>query len=272
MAVTNSITEKKYKKLILQVSLNGFFYCIKDTLNHNIDFANIIDFSNYPKSNKVEDHFWRAFLDNRALLKTYDEIVVLHDNNWNSFVPKALFNEEFLSSYLQFNTKVFETDFLSFDSLLNYEMNNVFLPYLHINNYLLDQFESFNFYHVSTILVEKLLLISKNIEEKQVFVHFGISKFEIIVAQNQKLLFFNSFEFQTKEDFIYYLLFTVEQLNLNPENFKLQLLGEIDLESVFFKIAFQYVRNVSLLDISDLQQYNAFSTAQNLKHFILFQT
>ena len=272
MSFKKTITEKKYKKLILQITLKGFSYCIADTLNHKIDFVNTIHFANYPKSNKVEDHFWKAFLENRDLIKTYDEVVVLHDNNWNSFVPNAIFNEEFLSSYLQFNTKVFETDFFTFDTLSNYEINNVFVPFSNINNYLLDQFESFNYHHVNSILVEKLLSISKNIEEKQVFVHFGNSKFEIVIIQNQKLLFFNSFEFQTKEDFIYYLLFTAEQLNLNPENFKLQLLGEIDEESPYFEIAFKYIRNVSLLDIYELQQHNEFSTAQNLKHFILFQS
>lgn len=272
MSFNNSIAEKKYKKLVLQVNLNGFSYCIKDTLNQKIDFVNTIDFVNYPKSIKIEDHFWKAFLDNRDLIKTYDEVIVLHDNNWNSFVPKALFNEELLSSYLQFNTKVFETDFFTFDTLSNYEINNVFVPFSNINNYLLDQFESFNYHQVNSILVEKLLAISKNIDEKLVFVHFGNSKFEIIIVQNQKLLFFNSFEFQTKEDFIYYLLFTAEQLNLNPENFKLQLLGEISKESAFFEIAFKYIRNISLLDVSELQQHNEFSNNQNLKHFILFQS
>lgn len=272
MSFNTTITEKKYKKLILQVTLNGFSYCIADTLNNKIDFVNTIVFANYPKSNKVEDHFWKAFLDNRDLVKTYDEVVVLHDNNWNSFVPQALFNEELLSSYLQFNTKVFETDFFTFDMLFNQEINNVYVPFSNINNYLLDQFESFNYHHVNTILVGKLLEISKNKEEKQVFVHFGTSKFEIVVVQNQKLLFFNAFDFQTKEDFIYYLLFTAEQLNLNPEHFKLQLLGEIDQESALYEIAYKYIRNVSLLDVSELQQNLGFSTAQILKHFILFQS
>jgi hypothetical protein len=86
------------------------------------------------------------------------------------------------------------------------------------------------------------------------------------------LLFFNSFDYQTKEDFIYYLLFTTEQLNLNPEYIKLQLLGDISEESEWFEMAYTYIRNVSLLDVSELQLHNNFSKAQNLKHFILFQS
>ncbi|MES2544178.1 MAG: DUF3822 family protein [Bacteroidota bacterium] len=267
-----SITEKNYKKLALQVRLNGFSFCVFDTLQHTIWTAKEIDFSTFAKENTIENHFAQAFSDYPELSKTYDEIVVLHDNNLNTFVPKPLFDEDFLGSYLQYNTKVFETDFFAFDEISNYEINNVYIPYVNINNFLIDTFGTFNYKHSNSILVSKLLDLSKNVDDKQVFVHFSAAKFELIVAQNQKLLFFNSFEYKTETDFIYYLLFTAEQLNLNPENFKLQLLGSISEESELFKIAYKYIRNVSLLDVSILQKSNDFTTAQNLKHFILFQS
>jgi len=272
MAVNTNITEKKYKKLVLQVSLNGFYFSVVDTLYHSVLLFKEVDFKDFPTSAKVEDHYWKAFLDHPELTKMYDEVVVLHDNSLNTFVPAALFDEQFLGSYLQYNTKVFETDFFTFDAISNLEMNNVYVPYANINNYLLDQFESFDYKHVNSILVGKLLEKSKNVEEKQVFVHFGKEKFEIVVVQNQKLILFNSFEYVTEADFIYYLLFTAEQLNLNPEHFKLQLLGNIAEESSLFKMAYKYVRHVELMDVSDVQKNNSFSTADNLKHFILFQS
>ena len=272
MSGSVNITEKKYKRLLLQVSLNGFSYCIVDTLQKVILDVKEIDFTSFSNTLKVEENYFKAFIDNPELRDFYDEIVVLHDNNLDTFVPKALFDDQFLGTYLQYNTKVFETDFFAFDQIANYEMNHVYIPYVNINNFLLDQFTTFNYKHVSSILVSKLLDISKNIDEKQVFVHFSSNRFEIIVVQNQKLLLFNSCDFTSKEDFIYYLLFTTEQLNLNPEHFKLYLLGTFSEESELFSIAYKYVRNISLLDVSELQKHNDFSTAQNLKHFILFQS
>jgi hypothetical protein len=82
-------------------------------------------------------------------------------------------------------------------------------------------------------------------------VHFSQGHFEIIVIQNQQLLLFNSFEYLTPEDFIYYVLFTAEQLNINPENFPLELIGSIDIESEYYKIAYKFIRNVSLIDVED---------------------
>jgi hypothetical protein len=114
--------------------------------------------------------------------------------------------------------------------------------------------------------------LSKNNDEKQVYVHFSKNKFEIVVVQNQKLLLYNSFDFVIPEDFIYYLLFTTEQLNLNPEHFKVQLLGLISDDSELFEIANKYIRNVSLLDVSNNANKNGLSKVDNLKHFILLQS
>jgi hypothetical protein len=265
------ITEKKYKKLVIQVRLNGFSYCCFDTLNHSVLFLKEIDFAKFPRASKVEDHYWKAFVDNHELTKNYDEVLVIHDNNLNTFVPKPLFDEAYVGSYLQYNTKVFETDFFEFDDIANHEMNNVYIPYVNINNFLIDQFGPFTYKNSNSILVARLLELSKNIDSKRVFVHFSKTKFEIVVVQNQKLILFNSFEYTTKEDFLYYLLFTAEQLNLNPETFKLQLLGDISEDSEYFKMAYTYVRNVALADIADMKKTNHLSKAENLKHFILLQ-
>ena len=271
-----NITDKIYKKLALQVSLNGFSFCISDMLSHTILSFKDIVFSNVKTDSnlnqKTEDHLAMAFKENPELTESYDQIVIIHENNLSTFVPTALFDEQFLGSYLQFNTKVFESDFFTYDEVSTYQMNNVYIPYMNINNFFIDAFGQFSAKHANTILVSKLLDLSKNVDEKKMFVHMSFNHFEIIVVQNQKLLLFNTFDYKTPEDLIYYLLFAAEQLNLNPEFFKFEFLGSISEKDDFFKIVYKYIRNVSLFDVSDLQKNNSFSTADNLKHFILFQS
>jgi hypothetical protein len=272
MSSNLNITEKKYRKLAIHVALNSFSYAVVDTLTNTVSSFNEVDFSAFPSEKTIEEKLDIIFDEHAKLNKKYDEVLVIHDNNYNTFVPKALFDEKFLGSYLQYNSKVFENDFFTHDVLSNYEIHNVYIPYMNINNALLDRFKSFDYKNSNSILVTKLLDLSKNIEEKQVFVHVGKNKFELVVVQNQALLFFNSFDYKTSEDFLYYLLFTAEQLDLNPEVFKLYLLGRIDQENALYKIAYQYVRNVFLLDVSNFKKNNKFSKSTNLKHFILFQS
>lgn len=266
---TNDITQKKYKKLSIQVSLSGLSFCVFDLITHKIIAHNQMQFS----SNQVlEEQLWKAFVTFPVLTNTYDEIVVVHDNALNAFVPTTLFDETFLGSYLQFNVKVFESDLFAYDKLDTYEMNNVYVPYVNINNFLLDQYQSFEYWNCNTILVKKVLELTSKQNEKEVFVHVQDKHFEIVVVKNQELLLFNSFEFQTAEDFIYYLLFTFEQLQLNPEVVPLHLLGNCNKEDAFYKIAYQYIRNCEILDVS--QQASIFDQSESdiRKHFILFHS
>ena len=151
-------------------------------------------------------------------------------------------------------------------------MNTVYIPYANLNNFFVDHFGTFTYKHVNSVLVSKLLDLSKNVDDKKMFVHLAATHFEIIIVQNQHLLLFNTFEYKTPEDLIYYLLFTAEQLNMNPETFKLEFLGTIAEDDAFFKIAYKYIRNVSIFDVTDFQISNTFSTGENLKHFILLQS
>lgn len=265
MGLNVNITDKNYKRLILKVGLKGMSYAIFDSLTSKIIHVEAIAFKNHVST---EEELKLAFETNLALTENYDEVTVIHDNNLSTFVPIALFEEELLGSYLQYNTKVFETDLFAFDELPQHQMNTVYVPYVNINNFLLDQFATFDYKHSSTILVSKFLELSKNNEQKQMFVYFSEGRFEIVVVQNQKLLLYNSFDYLTSTDFIYYLLFTAEQLQLNPEIFPLHLLGEITDQDENFKIAYKYVRNTVLHT-----QFNTdFSLETVRTHFILFNS
>lgn len=101
---------------------------------------------------------------------------------------------------------------------------------------------------------------------------FSKGPFEIVVTKNQQLLLFNTFLYQTLEDFIYYLLFTFEQLQLNPEVVPLQFVGAISEENEFFKIAYRYIRNCSILDVGQLAATLKVEEKDILRHFILFHS
>jgi hypothetical protein len=265
---SSTILEKKYKNLVLQISLTDVSFCIKDTLRNRIENYQNIPIPNVTNPNQIEEALLKIFNQNEQLNTTFDEVTVFHNNNLLTFVPAVLFDPQYLSSYLQYNTKVFESDFFTYDHISNYEMNTVYIPYVNINNMLIDRFGSFNYKHAFTILVEKVLDFSKNIEESQLFVHCQSDNFQIIAIKNQQLLLFNTFDYKTPEDFIYYLLFTAEQLHLNPETLQLKLFGTVYIDSDLYKIAYKYIRNVSLFfDNNNLE--NGISQRDYLQNFIL---
>ena len=100
------------------------------------------------------------------------------------------------------------------------------------------------------------------------YINVEPSHYEIITVENNHLKFYNSFEYNSKEDFIYYILFTAEQLQLNPEDFPVILMGAIDETDEIYQIVFKYVRNVSLLP-KDAMLY---SNGPNSNHFTLLNS
>ncbi len=189
-------------------------------------------------------------MSNPVLSSVYKSINVIHSSNLSTFVPKPFFNEKKLSAYLNYNVKVLENDYIAYDVIENTEMVNVYIPSIHLNNFLFDQYGSFDYKHSSTILVENLLKKYTNSDSIHYIVHVENNSFQIIVLKRKKLEFYNSFNFSTKEDFIYYILFTAEQLHLNPEEFLLTFMGDIEKESELYSIVYKYIRNITFYEPS----------------------
>ena len=67
----------------------------------------------------------------------------------------------------------------------------------------------------------------------------------MVIDKNQ-LKIYNSFNYQTKEDFVYYILFACEQLSLNPELIETEVFGELDKHSEYYSMLYTYIRNITI--------------------------
>ena len=253
---TTKHIESLHKSLSIQFSLGGFSFCVKDSTENLVE-----DFVDFPFDKKISnpedlaEKLELLFKENKLLQQDFSLIEAIHNNNLSTLVPNEYFDETELKSYLDFNIKTLNSDFITFDNLEQTDAKNIYIPYVNLNNFLFQHFGSFEYKHHSTILIDKLLSQSKN-KELSFYVCVAKHQLDITIITNGKLVFYNSFEFNTKEDFIYYILFTSEQLKLNPDTFTLTFIGEIEKESELYKIAYQYIRNI---EFSDLKNANSSS-------------
>ena len=247
----NSNTSLKNTKdidLSIQFSLDGFSFCISDSiLKKDIYFSEYTFDYTQKTPEALLDNIEEIFKNDINLQHEFLSILVIHYNNLSTFVPNKYFKEDNIKDYLNLNIKTLATDLIVFDEIEILEAKNVYVPYVNINNYLFQNFGEFEYKHHLTVLVEKLLKLEVN-RDKTMFVNVNHSNFDIIVLEDKKLILSNSFSFESKEDFIYYILFTAEQLNLDTEKFKLYFLGDIEMESEIYKITYQYIRNVFFIN------------------------
>ncbi|GAA3508203.1 DUF3822 family protein [Aquimarina addita] len=241
---TNNSTENAKYTLSIQVSLNGFSFCI---VNSNIEIIKLEreNFGIQLSPEQVLEKIKLAFDQNQNLKQNFSTIEVIYQNDLYSLVPKALFDPEALGEYLKYTTKVLSTDFIVYDELNPYELMNVYIPYTNINNFFFETFGAFTYKHTTSILLEHILYKEKNNDIPVVYAHMSLKYFDLIVIDKGKLILSNSYPHETKEDFLYYLLFVTEQLRLNPEEFKLFFLGDITKDSDYYAIAHTYIRTVA---------------------------
>lgn len=270
MLVNNAnIIEKSYRDLNILVGKRGMSFVVSDALNHKIVSLESKSFDSSESSSNLESRFFKTFDELPILSEHYDNVCVIDDSSICTFVPVEMFDQQFLGSYLQYSSKVFEQDDFRFDILKSGEMNNVYVAEPGLKLFFDTKFPNHELCNANSILVSSLLALSKNIESKKMYVHFQRDRFEMIIVQNQKLLLFNSFEYRTPEDIIYYVLFASEQLGMNPENFVLEFLGDIDEQNPYFEIVFKYVRDVSLMPTESLS--DIISAEKVRANFILLQ-
>ena len=257
---TNSHIENLYKSLSIQFSLDGFSFCIKDSANNSLDeFVEIPFDTKLSNPESLAEKLEVLFKNNELLQKDFSKVEAVHNNALSTLVPNEYFEETKLKTYLDFNIKTLKSDFIAFDDLQQTDAKNVYIPYVNLNNFLFQHFGSFEYKHHSSVLIDKLLSYSKQ-REFGFYVCVYEQQLDIVVIKKDKLLFYNSFEFNTKEDFIYYILFTSEQLKLNPDEFLLTFFGDITKESEIYNIAFQYIRNI---------EFSEFKNSNNSAKFLL---
>lgn len=231
--------------LSIQISLNGLSFCILNRDTKTITYLKHFESDKKLSPFDALDFLKHLFNTEEELKNRFNKVHVVYVNELATFVPKPLFNEDFLADYLKFNSKILKSDFIAYDNLDVNDSVTVYVPYVNINNYIYDTFGSFTYNHYSTILVDKILQTEKHAEDIKLYINVNKEHFEIVVTNKGNLILYNTFDYSTKEDFIYYVLFTIEQLKLNPEKINLLLLGDIDTESGLYTILYKYIRHIS---------------------------
>ncbi len=257
---------ENFNKLSIQVSLNGLSFCVLDTIGNTILKSDRLVFEKNLAPFELQKNLEQLFKTHNLGSSQFSEVVVVHSNSLFSFVPKSLFDVNELANYLKFNTKILANDHIAYDELDNYDIVTVYVPFVNINNYVFDLFGEFEYKHNGTVLVQALLNNSGANKEPICYVHIEGQQMDITIIAQKKLLFYNSFTITSKEDFIYYLLFTLEQLKLDTESTKLQLFGSIEEGDDIYNLCYKYIKDISLF-IPSVGSYPMATTDQKSLDF-----
>jgi hypothetical protein len=200
---------------------------------------------------QLPDVIEQAGLKSKIISHKYKKVSCLISDTPSTLVPDALFEEESKKSFLKFNTSLQGNELVLSNDILSLGAKSVFSVPFGIKAKLDSMFHSVSYHHVSSALLNALLSQTRSNNKKQLFVHIQPSSFQVILTEGKKLLFYNSFNQHSAEDFIYYLLFVCEQLSLNPETIDTTVLGEIEKTSAIYSVLQKYVRHIKFGERND---------------------
>ena len=244
--IAQSEANNTYRKLSIQVGLNGLSFCVLDTITNKILAFERQSFKTTSTPYLLLKELKSKLSQQGDIGKSFSEVVVIHKNNMFSLVPRTLFNKEELPNYLKFNAKIMANDLIAYDEIPNQDIINVYVPYTNINNYIFELFGEFEFKHSGTVLIQTLMNQNRSTSEPVCYVQVSEKEMEMMVISEKELFFYNQFEYKTKEDFLYYLLFGLEQLQLDLEKIQLKLFGAIEEGDPIYDLCYTYITNVSV--------------------------
>jgi hypothetical protein len=236
--------------LFIQISNNLFRICVTDTMLNRCMLL---------EDYKLESiSFPEQLIDQLELI--YEDHHVLKAGFWNSIkvaikginfslVPNSLFDKNYLKEYLSLNCTLTSEPEEGFYYYTQKSMDAVTI--FSADKKIISWFgKMYPAKHVQVVhhtapLIEGIMINGTALSERHMYLHVEQHYLTILVKNQKTLEFCNTFYFSTAEDFIYYVLFVFEQLNLNQEETAVTVWGEITPDSLVYNKLLKYIREVS---------------------------
>lgn len=226
----------------MALSVNDFSIALLDVKQNTYLGIEHYSFQDGTDFAQVEPTISEIIKNNAHLNKPYKSYSLALVHPKSTLIPTALYDPALKTDYFKINHTLDANDELLAEKLKYIDSHNIYSLNKNIKQLFLKKFVGINFLHHSSSLINNTLFKYKNASNTKIIVHVQATHMEIIAVQDKNLIFYNSFDYKSQEDFIYYILFVYDQLKLNPEEQEVELIGEINKKSNLYDILFKYIR------------------------------
>lgn len=188
---------------------------------------------------KWEDEVLKELEINLNLRRNFKTVNAGFLTSFFSLTPESYVSDD-LQAMLNFSETEFEDSSLLKDNPV-YGSHFVFGISGPLKEKLENLFPNLFICHSGKVFLENL-----NPEgEKKIHLNLIEHSLEIAVTEENQLMFYNLFETKTGEDILFYTLFAVEQLGLDPNKIDMRTYGELLPITKVYQILRKYIRNIT---------------------------
>ena len=255
--------------MAIQFSLGGLSYALLDTVTRTLVALECYQSNLLADSDDLLRTLERALESKGLNGKDFHSVICLYDNRICTLVPESLFDETQQAKYLDFSFQIPEGYAIASESI---EKNACCIVYAYpkaLHDKVLAKWKEAQFKHTSSIHIGKAM---EDVGDTFVSVMVRNRDFDMAIKKDGKLLFFNNFKFNTKEDFAYFLLFAMEQNGVSGADTTVRFSGLIRPASEIVDLCGRYVKDIRFVDDPHtLQVSKAFDEVPFQYYHIIYQ-
>ena len=231
-------------KLAIQFTRGGLSFAILDTVRRKyVVFKNLLFDDSLPLSE--EDQVKRFLERDIYLSKSYKSSGFIFATSNASLVPNDLWTPDSEKDFFTFSNLLPETHLLLSNNIQGIDAKMVFSFPRNLYDALEDHQNEFKIIHQSCPLIENALRSGGHSGKlSRVFINIYPDFMDAAALINGKFELYNSFQWKSKEDLIFYILYVYEQFGLKALQADLVISGYIEKDSETITKLKQFLPNV----------------------------
>ena len=233
-------------RLTIQCALGGLSFAFFDTTKNTIVGTEFYHSDSLGDGMEIFNAIERVLHAKNLNNRKFHSVTCVVEDRVNTLVPSALFDNHNVVQYLDFGFQLPSDAKIMTDRVIKADAVNVYaLPQVLFSK-VSAKWPDATFTHASTLFLNGLLG-HDDPSRYGVYVCVRNRSFDMMVKKDGKLQFFNNFKFNTKDDFLYFLLFALEQCHLPGQEATVLFSGLIMPASEIVELCSRYFKEVKFI-------------------------
>lgn len=212
---TLDINSTNNYEISIQVSLNGFSFCLFDILRNK--FVMLRDYKLSGRDDELGKQVEEIILKDDFLGRPYHRYRLVYVFERNTLVPAGLFDPAVKDDYFTLNYNLEDNYLVSNNRIMEPDSFLLFDVRKDLQDVLIKAFPEASLSHHIKPLLFACFNNARKQNDKYIHINIEDTYFNIVVISDRKMEFINTFRYRNSSDIIYYLLFTFEKLGIGKK-------------------------------------------------------
>ena len=235
-------------RMTIQFTLGGFSFVIMDANTNTIIALEFYLSDDLTEEKDLFNALGKVLILNKISGKKFLSVTCIFGNRDFALIPNGLFDENASSTFLGFLHPLQQNVQILHDKLTDNECIGIYS----VSNYVVEKIKETwpeaKIIHECSAFLKHVSGIAKSDALTRIYLYVKNRSFDLAIFKEGNLSFFNNFKFNTKDDFLYFLMFAIEQQKLSAEETPVCVSGMILGNSEILKLCERYIKDIRFIE------------------------